>query len=197
MPFIFKRLALFLSIAAAFAADKKEFRAPAASAFAHKQTNEQLTIGAEPYVNGQKVRVAFGKVVPYDYGVLPVLVVMQNDTGKTVRLDRMKVAYAGPRGDRVEETPAKEVRFAVAPQRPRAMGSGRGPLPLPPKKNPLSEWEIEGRALSALMITAGQSASGFVYFQTGLQRGATIYISGIADATSGKEFFYFEIPLEQ
>ena len=195
MPFIFKRLALFLSIAAAIAADK-EFRAPAVSAFAHKQTNEQLTIGAEAYVNGEKVRVAFGKVVPYDYGVLPVLVAMRNESGKTLRLDRIKVAYNGPKGDRVEATPARDVRFAIPPKRP-GYTTGKVPLPLPAKKNPLNTWEIEGRAFSAQMLPAGQAAFGFFYFQTGLERGATIYLSGISEADSGKELFYFEIPLEQ
>jgi hypothetical protein len=63
------------------------------------------------------------------------------------------------------------------------------------KKNPLDAWEIEGRALAAQMLPAGQSASGFLYFETGLQRGATIYLSGLTEAATGKELLYFEIPL--
>jgi hypothetical protein len=192
MPFIFKRLALFMSIAAVFATDK-EFKAPPASSFAHKQSNEQVTIGAEAYVNGEKVRLAFGKVVPYDYGVLPVLVAIQNDSGKTLKLNRVKVEYVGPHGDRVVATPAREVRFAIPPKRPGL----RGPLPLPAKKNPLNEWEIEGRAFAAEMLPAGQPAYGFFYFQTDLERGATIYFTGITEAVSGRDLFYFEIPLEQ
>jgi hypothetical protein len=46
------------------------------------------------------------------------------------------------------------------------------------------------------MLPTSQSASGFFYFQTGLQRGATIYLNGLREAGSGKELFYFEIPLE-
>ena len=45
------------------------------------------------------------------------------------------------------------------------------------------------------MLPAGQSASGFFYFRTGLQRGATIYLNGLTEAATGKELFYFEIPL--
>ncbi len=62
-------------------------------------------------------------------------------------------------------------------------------------ENPLTEWEIEGRAFSAEMLPAGNSASGFVYFQSGLERGATLYVSGIAEAASGKQLLYFEIPM--
>jgi hypothetical protein len=67
---------------------------------------------------------------------------------------------------------------------------------LKPKKNPLAEWEIEGRAFSAQMLPPGQSASGFVYFQADLVKGATIYLSGIAEAATGTEILYFELPLK-
>src|ERR1035438_9185974 len=81
MLFFFKRLALLLSIAAAFAADKQPppFQPGPASSFANHQTNDKVTMGAEPYMMGDKVKVAFGKIDPYQYGVLPVLVVIQND----------------------------------------------------------------------------------------------------------------------
>jgi hypothetical protein len=64
------------------------------------------------------------------------------------------------------------------------------------KKNPLDVWEIEGRAFAAKMLPAGQTASGFFYFATGIQRGSTLYLSGITEAGTGKELFYFEIPLQ-
>ena len=64
------------------------------------------------------------------------------------------------------------------------------------KKNPLDAWEIEGRAMSAKMLPPGQSASGFYYFQTILQPGATVYLNGLYEAASGNEIFYFELPLK-
>jgi hypothetical protein len=45
------------------------------------------------------------------------------------------------------------------------------------------------------MLPPGQSASGFFYFQTGFTRSSSIYVSGLKDAKSGEELFYFEIPL--
>jgi hypothetical protein len=64
------------------------------------------------------------------------------------------------------------------------------------RKNPFDAWEIEGRAFAAKMLPAGESASGFFYFQTGMQRGAKLYLTGIAEADTGRELFYFEVPLE-
>jgi len=196
MPRIFKRLALLLSIAAAFAADKDKaaFRPPPLTSLEHRQTNAQLTISVDPYASPDKAKTAFGKLDPYQYGVLPVLVVIQNDSGKTIRVDKLKAEYVGPHGDRVDATPAKDVKYLRAPNRPSVIPGPIGKISS--RKNPLDAWEIEGRALAAEMLPAGQSASGFLYFETGLQRGATIYLSGLTEAASGKELLYFEIPLQ-
>jgi hypothetical protein len=196
MPFVFKRLALFMSIAAAFAADKEPapFKPAPAATFAHKQTNDGLTVAAELYMSGEKLKAAFGKLVPYQYGVLPVLVVMQNDSDSTIRLENLRVEYVGPHGDRVLATPAKDVRYAVGPSRPSATPR---PIPLHTRKNPLDAWEIEGHAFSAAMLPAGNSAFGFFYFETGWQIGSTIYLTGFTQARSGKELAFVELPLTQ
>jgi len=198
MPLIFKRFVLFLSITAAFAADKETpFRAAPAGSYEHRQANEEVTIGVDTYHTPDKAKTAFGKVNPYDYGVLPVLVVIQNDSSQTIRLERLKAEYVGPNRERVDATPASEVRYLKPPERP---GVAPGPVgqikALKGKKNPLAAWEIEGRALSAQLIPPGQTASGFLYFQTGLQSGSKVYLSGLTEAKSGKELLFFEIPLK-
>jgi hypothetical protein len=126
---------------------------------------------------------------------MPVLVVIQNDAGKTMRLDRLKLEYVGPNRDRVTAMPAREVRFLHGPQRPGVITGPTGKPKIPKNKNPLEAWEIEGRAFSARMLPPGESASGFFYFQTGLQAGAKLYLTGLAEADTGKEVFYFEVPL--
>jgi hypothetical protein len=195
MPFVFKRLALLLSITAGFAADKQPpFKPGTAASFANHQTNDKVTMGADPYVMGDKIKVAFGKVDPYQYGVLPVLVVIQNDSDVSIKLDGLHAEYVGPNGDRVDATPAHDVRYAVGPKRPGVI-TGPGAPHIIGKKNPLDEWEIEGHAMAAQMLPPGQSASGFLYFETGMQRGATIYIRGMRDASSGKELLFFELTL--
>jgi hypothetical protein len=199
MPFIFKRLVLFLSITAAIAADKDAiaFRPAPVASYVHRQTNAPVTIGVEPYNTEDKEKTAFGKLDIYRFGVLPVLVVMQNDSDKAIRLDNLTVQYNGPNGNHVEATPAKDVRYLNGPRQPDLVP---GPTGAPKigrnKKNPLDAWEVEGRAFAARMLPPNQTASGFFYFQTGLQRGATIVLNGLSEAASGKDLFYFEIPLE-
>lgn len=204
MPLVFNRLALVLSIAVAAtashaaAADKEspKFSAAPAPSYAAHQTSSKVTIGVDPFVDGEKARPAFGKNNPYQYGVLPVLVVIQNDTEKALRVDRLKVDYIGPNRNRVEATPAAEIKFLTGPRRPDVMAGPTGVPKIRKHKNPLDSWEIEGRAFAARMIPAGQSASGFFYFQTGFQRGSRLYITGMAEADTGKEILYFEVSME-
>lgn len=178
--------------------DKKEdakFTAGAAASYRSHQTSENVTIGVLPYFNDEDTRPVFGKHNPYTYGVLPVLVVIQNDSPKTIKVQSLQAVWAGPNGDKVEATPAKDVRYLNGPTRPSSMPHPPG---MPPKivgKNPLDTWEIEGRAFAAQVLPPGQSASGFFYFQTGYQRGASLYLSGLREAESGRELLYFEIPI--
>jgi hypothetical protein len=196
MPFVFKRLALFMSIAAAFAADKEPvFKAPAPDQMAHHQTAAPLTIGAETYISGDKLKPAFGKLIPAQYGVLPVLVAIQNNGDKAIRLDNMRVEYVGKQA-RVVATSASDVRYARGPNRPPILLGPKGPVPGRAKKNPLDAWEIEGRAFAAKMLPPGQTASGFFYFQTDPEPGATLYISGMTEAETNKQLLYLEIPLD-
>jgi hypothetical protein len=195
MPFIFKGLALLTSIAAAAAADK-DFHAPPVASMAQRQTNGQVTIGADPYVDGDKVKAAFDKLDPYRNGVLPVLVVIENDSDQTLRLENLRAEYVGPNGNRVVATPAADVKYLNAPSRPGVIPGPTGGVKIVSKKNPLDVWEIEGRGFAAKMLPAGGTASGFFYFATGIQRGATIYLSGITEAATGKELLFFEIPLQ-
>jgi hypothetical protein len=189
-------LLLLVSIAAAPGADndKSKFEVKPAASYPHHQTSEKITIAVQPMETDDETREAFGKVNPYRYGVLPVLIVIQNDGTDAIRVERMKLIYTLPDGSHVEATPAQDVKFLNGVRQPSVVP---GPIVIKRKpKNPLAEWEIEGRAFAAKMIPAGQSASGFAYFQVPqTSAAASVYISGMEDPVNGKELYYFEIPL--
>jgi hypothetical protein len=189
-------LLLLVSITAAPGADndKSKFEVKPAASYPHHQTSEKITIAVQPMETDDETREAFGKVNPYRYGVLPVLIVIQNDGTDAIRVERMKLIYTLPDGSHVEATPAQDVKFLNGVRQPSVVPS---PIVIKRKpKNPLAEWEIEGRAFAAKMIPAGQSASGFAYFQLPrTSAAASVYISGMEDPVSGKELYYFEIPL--
>ena len=193
-------LVLLISAAALYAQKKEEGRfAPGpASSFHSKQTNENVTVAAEAYDSDELTQTAFGKLNPNQYGILPVLVVIQNDTGQALRLNNVMVEFIDAANRRVEATPASELQYINGPERPSATaGTGGSPIPIHKKrKNPFSAWEIEGRAFAPKMLPAHESAYGFFYFQSRMLPGAHLYLTGIQQAASGNDLFYFEIPLE-
>src|SRR5258706_8524508 len=116
MPVVNNRLtssiALFAAIALAAAADKDQRFIPGrATSYATKQTNDKVTIAAVPYVTEDQVKSAFGKLDPNKHGVLPVLVVIQNDSSQSLRMDEIKVDYILPDRTKVEATAAKDVPY--------------------------------------------------------------------------------------
>ena len=186
-------LSIILSISAALADEKdKRFSPGPASSYPTKQVQGKVTVAAVPYVNDDEIRSAFGKGNPYKAGVLPVLVIIQNDSDQALRLD-LEAAYIDAREKHIDAISPRDILAAgPGPKRPN-VGVG-SPIPLPKKKNPLKEWEIEGLAFTARMVPPGESVHGFFYFQTQLEPAARLYLTGLSEAKSGKELFYFEIP---
>jgi hypothetical protein len=194
-----KRVALIvlLSIAVSRADDKdKDHFAPgAASSYPGSQTQDKITIAAVPFVTEEQARTAFGKANPYKYGVLPVLVILENKTGKALRLN-LSAEFEEAGGRHLEATPASDVTFIGGDVKiPKLPGTSPLPFPTRKKKGPLNTWEIEGRAFTAKLLPDGDSVFGFFYFQTAQRPGSKLYLTGIKEAASGQDYFYFEVPL--
>src|SRR5579872_1289819 len=191
-------LPLFIATVPAFA-DKNtapKFAPGQVSSYASKQTNDGVTIAVRTYDTEELAKSAFGDVNPYQYGILPVLVIVQNDTNETLRLERIQAAYEGLDDQRIDSTPASDVPYAV--ETPRRPGNPvPSPIPIKKKhKNPLGGGEVETRAFAARMLPPHEVAYGFFYFQTHHRPGDSVYVAGIKFAGSGKDVFYFEIPLK-
>jgi hypothetical protein len=191
-------IVLFAGFTIANAADKEPHFAPgAAASYPTRQTNDKITIAAVPYVSAEQIHTAFGKLDPNRYGILPLLIVVQNNSNQTLRFDSMRVEYVTSDRRNVEATAAKDVPYLSGARQPQIEN---GPIPgqgtrVKKVKNPLANGEIGIRAFSAPVLPPGDQASGFFYFQTAYRLGAKVYITGIKESATGKELLYFEIPL--
>ena len=175
--------------------ERAKFDPGPASNYETRLTISKVTIAAVPYIQHAQVEQAFGKLDPNHEGVLPVLVIIQNDTNQSIALDQMKVGFVTVDHDRIDATPATDLKYLAGPEQPKVSSS---PIPrLTGKKKPLAAWEIEGRAFSARMLAPKESATGFFYFRAPYRGGSTLYVAGLREAASGKELFYFDIPLDK
>ncbi|MCC6585929.1 MAG: hypothetical protein IT168_04350 [Bryobacterales bacterium] len=191
-------LALLSSPLAALAQkkdDKPGFRPAKASTFENAQKGSGLVLAAAVYTSDAEASQAFGKLNPYEYGVLPVLFLIENNGKQTIRLEGIQVQYISADRQKIDNIPPNEVRFLRAPKRPKMPGTDPLPIPRRKPKNPLEAFEIEARAFTAKMLPAGESAHGFFYFQAIHKPGAKLYVTGLREAATNNDLFYFEIPL--
>ena len=183
-----------LLLGVASGADEPFKPGPAAS-YAH-QTSGPVTIGAKPYNKEELTESAFGKKLDLlKYGVLPVLVVVENKGKEPVDLQNLEVSLVASDGRHATAvSPDDLVHLGTPAKRP---GIKQTPIPMPKKKNPMNSPEIVMRSFSARMLPPGDSASGFFYFEAKSERGDKLYVNGMREARSGKDIMYFEFPLEE
>ena len=159
-------LVMFMTAATLAAGDSKDtvkFAPGPASSYPAKQTNGHVTVAAVAYDTEELAHSAFGKLNPNQYGILPILVIIQNDTDQALRLEHLQTEYTTADGHHVEATPADEVQTLGGADRPRVPTPS--PLPIHRKhKNPLDVWEIDGRSFAAKLLPAHDSVSRVFLF---------------------------------
>ena len=187
---------LWISFGLGAYGDEKPFRALAASEYAHQST-EQVTVGAKAYDSEELTTEAFKKANLLKFGVLPVLVVIENKRGQSLSLQNLEVTLVGSDNRHVTAIGPDEVMFLGTNGKHDPQKKVQLPVPLPKKKNPLNAPEIVTRAFLARMLAPGDTASGFFYFEAQREKGDSLYLNGLRDARSGKEIMYFEFPLEK
>jgi hypothetical protein len=192
---------MFLIVTAVPAADKdKRFTVGPVSSYPGHQQFQNLRVAAVPFLTDEETKAAFGKVNPNKHGVLPVLLVFENATGKALKFD-LQVNCLLPDGGQVEATPARDVMFLELPKVQRGPNPAQIGMPIPiprgMKKSPLNTPEIEGYAFAAKLLPPGESVHGFVYFQIPYRKGLRVVLNGIFEAATGKELFFIEMPLDK
>jgi hypothetical protein len=171
------------------------FHAGPASEYAH-QSSDQVTIGAKSLSTGDQVADVFGKKVDLlKYGVLPVLVVIENKRQKTLDLRDVEVNLVSADGRHVSSVNPEDVPFLGTAGHHPHKSPVPLPIPLPGKRNPLNSPEIVTRAFSAKVLPPGHSVSGFFYFEAKPEPGDSLYLNGLRDTPSGREILYFEFPI--
>ncbi len=177
------------------ASDDRPFQAGPPSEYAHQQS-ENVTVGAKPFTSEDLINSAFGKKIDFSkYGVLPVLVVIENKREKALDLRDLEASLVASDGRHAKAVAPEDLAFLVTSGKHPSQTGVRVPVPLPKKKNPLNNPEIATRAFSAKMLAPGDSASGFLYFEAQPESGDKLYLNGMRDARSGEGLLYFEFPL--
>jgi hypothetical protein len=185
-----------LATLACLGSDEKVFRPKGANEYAH-QLSEKVLVGAKSFDSKELTEEAFGEKAAFlKYGVLPVLVVIENKRDRAIDIQNLQVelvAEDGRHGTPIQ--PEDLMHLAQQGKKPPKLAGGPLPIPFPKRKNPFNSLAIVELAFSARIVPPNDSVSGFFYFQAKPEAGDSLYLSGVRDERTSKELLYYEFPL--
>ena len=185
-----------LCVAVGISAADKMFQAGHATDYAH-QVSDHVTLGAKPFDTEEQTAEVFGKRADLlKYGIVPVLIVIENGRDKSLDLQGIKVSLVASDGRHVDAMNPEDLQFQGKHRRPSGGPVPGVPIPLPKRGNPFTTPEVSDRVFSARMLPPKDSANGFFFFEARPEPGDKLYVTGIKDARSGEEIMYFEFPLD-
>ena len=204
-PGLRRSLAALLCAAPFVCLAAKEFSMPktqpAAAYPAHDYHSKELvTVGLDPYDTQAKANIF---VVPYrEMGLLPILMIVTNDSDEPVVLSEMKAQLTTSDGSKL--SPASEDDIYRRVSHPKASGA-RVPLPFPTRRvkggvNTKEYNEIQNAQFRAKAVEPHSTQAGFFFFDVSdipnPLDGAHFYLTGVHDS-SGNDLMYFEVPLDK
>ena len=165
--------------------------------------DEKLAIAAEPY--DTKEKMALFRVDYISHGVMPIRLIVTNNSDRPISLRDARILYVTSTGDRIQAADPEDVeRLMTRKEREGTKIPLPGPIPAIKLKPKASDKEIENDfdtfEFQALVVEPHTTRAGFLFYDvSGLNRplqGALLNLHTIKDA-DGKDLFYFEIPFDK
>ena len=158
-----------------------------------------MTVGVDPYDTAEKANVFTIRFRENE--LLPVFVVITNDSDQPVQLSDMKAELVTAGSTKL--TPASEDDIFRRIAHPRPSGT-RYPVPFPRKPkggmDSKARDEVDIALFRARAVEPRSTQAGFMFFDvediSNPLRGASFYLTGVRDS-SGHDLMYFEIPLDK
>lgn len=179
-----------------------------AKSFPLRDSHEGVTMAADPYLALERAKAVFSNHTPNRVGVLPVELIVTNDSSRPVRLDADRCQLIVSRKRRLETLPLSEIverlyhpssdiRVSTPGRRPPLPGTGKKKAPR--KEVEAAEALFKTKEFHLRVIPPHSSARGFLFFDLGtpfeLPAGAVLYVPDVLDVSTGQPLLYFEINL--
>jgi hypothetical protein len=171
--------------------------------------HDGLTIQVDPYLEPARAKEKFGKANPVEAGILPLEVIMQNDTEQPIRvkLDAIQLEVRLRNGARqdIDWLSAEETAVLIAHPggNPSSPGQRRSPVPLGipvgDKKAEKIAAALRPFTLDADIVPPMGKIQGFLYFNLGrdmeLAPKSSLYVPDLVIIPSNKVMIFFDVPL--
>ncbi|MGH9700370.1 MAG: hypothetical protein ACRD52_13065 [Candidatus Acidiferrales bacterium] len=183
---------------------------PAATAAAQALAHDEhggVKISADAYSSEARAKEKFGKNNPYNAGILPVEVFIQNETNQPVRVDLTTIQLEVGIGEngRQDLSPLQVedvAQLIVHPGGPVNPSVRRFPVGIPvssDKKVQKVADSLRGMQLSGDIIAPQSTLHGFVFFNMNrdmaLAGNSSLYVPDVVIIPQNKPLIFFEVPL--
>ncbi|MGA2085451.1 MAG: hypothetical protein ABSG60_08030 [Terracidiphilus sp.] len=165
--------------------------------------DEKVAIAAEPYDTREKE--AIFRVDYLSHGVMPVRLIVTNNSNRPISLRDARILFVTAAGDRIQAAEPEDVeRLMTRKEREGGKIPMPGPIPNIKLKPKASDKEIEQDfdtfEYSVLVVEPHTTRAGFLFYDVSdldhPLKGAKLHLHKLRDA-DGKELFYFEIPFDK
>jgi len=165
--------------------------------------NEKVAIAAEPYDTKQKESIF--RVDYLGHGVMPVRLIVTNNSDKPISLRDARILFQTKSGERIQAAMPEDIeRLMTRKEREGARIPMPGPIPTIKLKPKASNKDIEEDfnqfEYGALVVEPHTTRAGFLFYDISQLsdplRGSKLHLHKLMDA-NGHELFYFEIPFDK
>jgi len=189
----------------AVASDHKPPPVQPATSFADVEVHdkEKVAIAAEPY--DTKEKEAIFRVDYLSHGVMPVRLIVTNNSDRPISLRDARILFQTPAGDRLQAAEPEDVeRLMTRKEREGGKIPMPGPIPSihmkPKASNKDVEADFDEFEYGALVVEAHTTRAGFLFYDVSQLddplKGAKLHLRKLRDA-DGNELFFFEIPFDK
>lgn len=171
--------------------------------------HDGLSISVDPYADAGRAKEKFGKADPVQIGVLPLEVIVRNDTDHPIRLNlatiQLEVRLKNGGQQDIGWLTADEVASAIAHPGGAPTPSARRlppigvPIPGKDKKTEKLAEILRPLTLDSDVVAPKGMIHGFLYFNLArdmsLVPAASLYVPDASIVPSNKPLMFFEVPL--
>jgi len=165
--------------------------------------NEKVAIAAEPY--DTKEKASLFRVDYLSHGVMPVRLIVTNNSNRPINLSQARILFQTAAGDRIQAAEPEDVeRLMNRKEREGAKIPMPGPIGnihLKPKGSikEINE-DFDQFEYGAIVVEPHSTRAGFLFYDVSdldhPLKGAKLHLHKLRDA-DGNELFYFEIPFDK
>ncbi|HEX3891644.1 MAG TPA: hypothetical protein VHW46_03650 [Terracidiphilus sp.] len=189
----------------AFASDHKTPQVQPATSFAAVEVHEKekIAIAAEPY--DTKEKESLFRVDYLGHGIMPVRLIVTNNSDRPISLRDARILFQTPSGDRIQAAEPEDVeRLMTRKEREGGKIPMPGPIPnihmKPKASNKEIEEDFDQFEYGALVVEPHTTQAGFLFYDVSQLddplKGSKLHLHKLRDA-DGNEIFYFEIPFDK